>query len=122
MSLHRTDVAATAAVATAGLVVVANVAGWNWPVIGGDRVSVLALGVLGALMYRLAAPRHEPTDALTTALGVLGVGAIFLVAAGALIGTHVVLFLLLLILGVAWGVLTLRHLYPGSERPAPSRR
>lgn len=100
----------TLMVAIAATIVVANIEGFGWPLVGGDRASIAALCLLGGVVYRLSPAGDEPSDAITTGLGVLGGGAFFLVAADIFVGTDLVLVLLLTTLALVWLVLTLRHL------------
>ena len=108
--LGRRDAALTLAVAAAMLVVVANVRNWQLPLIGSDRASIAAVAFLALLMALAAPPAHEPIDRITTALDVLGVGAIFLTIGGLALGTHLILTLLTSLLALSWLLLTIEHL------------
>ena len=114
----RKDALLTLIVAVAVLIVVANVRNWQLPLVAGDRATVAALAILALLLALAAPPGREPTDAVTTGLDVLGVGVIFLVAAGLAIGTHLILALLTSLLALIWLLLTIRHLRrPASGKP-----
>lgn len=108
-SVPGRNVGASLAVAAAVLVVVANVAEWNWPLIAGDRASIATLALLGLAQYLCCPASAEPRGVVTNALELVGVGAIALVAVGLAIESHVVLTLLLSLLVLVWAVSTLRH-------------
>jgi hypothetical protein len=116
-SVSARDLAASLATLAAVLVVVANIDGWNWPLIAGDRASIATLALLGVAAYLSRSPSTEPSNAVTKGLELVGAGAIVLTVAGLLIGTDVVLALLLSMLVLVWAVLTSRHhLHHGSLR------
>lgn len=58
------DAAAMLLVVVAVLVVVANVRDWGWPLVGSDRASAMALGLLGVGIYALCPSPAEPATRL----------------------------------------------------------
>ena len=124
-SLVGRDVAASLAVLAAGLVVVANMHGWGWPWIAGDRASVGTLALLGVAAYLVRPASAEPAGPLTNLLVAVGFGAMVLAGVGLAIGTHLALTLLLASLVLISAVLTVRHQLSrrslaATQQPRPS--
>ncbi len=109
---RRRDVLATCSVGVAVLLVVANVRGWGLPLVGGDRASALALGLVAVLLYAIIPAATLHRGLLVDGLGVLGVATLSLAVAGLLVGTHLLLGALLGVLAGVWLLLEARHLPP----------
>jgi hypothetical protein len=120
MHLAGRCTAATLALAAGAAIALLTLNGWRMPFAADGRGAVAALGIAGAAVYALCPAGRRP-DALTSAVGVLGVGAAFVLLAGVAIGTRVLLTLELVLLTTLWAVLLYRHLReprPRADEPA----
>jgi hypothetical protein len=90
--------------------------GWNWPLLGGVREGIIALGVfgVGACLFGDVGERFYRTDpfALATMLVFMLAAAIAIVG-GLIVGSVEYLLVLMVVTVMLWGVATLRHLVEG---------
>ncbi len=94
---------------------------WNWPLLGGVREGIIALGVfgVGACLFGDIGERFYRTDpfALATML-VFMLAAALAIVGGLLVGSVEYLLVLMVVTAMLWAVATLRHAVDGR---APAR-
>jgi hypothetical protein len=97
--------------------------GWNWPLLGGVREGIIALGVfgVGACLFGDVGERFYRTDpfALATMLVFMLAAAIAIVG-GLIVGSVQYLLVLMVVTAMLWAVATLRHVVEG-RAPSPIR-
>jgi hypothetical protein len=116
MRLSRKDALSTVLV-VAGLAMALSVMqGWNWPLLGGVREGIIALGIAGVGACLLGEPleRSYFTDpfALTTML-VAAVAVAFAIVGGLITGSVQYLLALMLATAMLWALATVRHAVDG---------
>ena len=124
MRLTWKDGAGTLLVALVGVVMVATVQGWDWPLLGSYRSAglvVFGLGLLacplGGSALRTADDMKDPYVRFASALGVLALVALI----GVLIwGTQAWFLALVLDIAVLWAVSTIRHALGHTARREPA--
>ncbi len=90
--------------------------GWNWPLLGGVREGIIALGITGFGACLLGAPRERfyRTDPFALVTLLIGVGAVAIAIVGGLIvGSSEYLLALMLVTAMLWSIATLRHAVEG---------
>ncbi len=94
--------------------------GWNWPLLGGVREGIIALGIAGVGACLLGSPRDRFyfTDpfGLATMLVVMVAAAIAIVG-GLIVGSVQYLVVLMLLTAMLWALATLRHAVEGRSSP-----
>ena len=131
MSMHVTwrDGVATTLGLLGGIVVLAVVQGWNWPVLDSYRAGVLALAAIGIPMCLVGAypfwdsvafrqPRLILRDPFLTIAAVLGFAAAIALVVGLVTGTELPFVSLAVLMGVLWLVATVRHAVEAVPRGA----
>ena len=105
----------------AGLAIALSVTqGWNWPLLGGVREGIIALGIAGLGACLLGSPRERFyfTDpfGLATILVVMAALAIAIVG-GLIVGSVEYLVALMLVTAMLWTLATLEHAVEGRSSP-----
>lgn len=120
MRLSRNDVWSTVLVVVGLAMALSVTQGWNWPLLGGVREGIIALGIAGLGACLLGAPRERFyfTDpfGLVTMLVVIVALAIAIVG-GLIVGSVQYLIVLMLVTAMLWAVATLRHAVEGRSSP-----
>jgi ABC-type transport system involved in multi-copper enzyme maturation permease subunit len=94
--------------------------GWNWPLLGGVREAIIALGIAGLGACLLGVPRERSyfTDPFGLAMILVVVLALVIAIVGGLIAGSVEYLLLLMVLtALLWTVATFRHAVEGHSAP-----
>ena len=94
--------------------------GWNWPLLGGVREGIVALGIAGVGACLLGSPRERFyfTDPFGLVTVIIVVGALGTAIVGGLIfGSVEYLVALMLVTGMLWALATFRHAVEGSSPP-----
>jgi hypothetical protein len=94
--------------------------GWNWPLLGGEREGIIALGIAGVGACLLGAPRERFyfTDPFGLAMMlVVAVAAAIAIVGGLIVGSVEYLVALMFVTAIMWAFATLRHAMEG--RPSP---
>jgi hypothetical protein len=116
MRLSRNDAWSTVLVVVGLAMALSVMQGWNWPLLGGVREGIIALGIAGIGACILGAPRERSyfTDpfALTTMLFAALALAIAIVG-GLITGSAQYLLALMLVTGMLWVLATVRHAVEG---------
>jgi hypothetical protein len=97
---------------------------WGWPLLGGVREGIIALGITGLAACILGAPadRFSFSDPYGLLTMVLSLGAIAIAIVGGLaFGTVEYLYVLMAVTGGLWVLATIRHAVDGTPA-APGRR
>jgi hypothetical protein len=117
--------ALSSALVVAGLAMALSVlAGWGWPLLGGVRAGIIALGVLGGIACVLGAPfeRSYYADPFGLITAVIAMGGVTIAVVGGLIfGAQQYLLALILVTIMLWALATLRHAIEGVNPAAPPR-
>jgi hypothetical protein len=105
----------------AGLAMALSVTlGWRWPLLGGVREGIIALGIAGLGACILGSPRERVyfTDpfGLVTMLIVM-VALAFTIVGGLIVASVEYLIALMLVTGMMWVLATLRHAMDGHPSP-----
>jgi len=94
--------------------------GWNWPLLGGVREGIVALGIAGVGACVLGSPRERFyfTDpfGLVTMLIVMVALAVAIVG-GLIVGSVQYLLVLMFLTVMLWALATLRHAVEGRSLP-----
>jgi hypothetical protein len=94
--------------------------GWNWPLLGGVREGIVALGIAGVGACLLGSPRDRFyfTDpfGLVTMLIVMVALAVAIVG-GLIVGSVQYLLVLMILTVMLWALATLRHAVEGRSLP-----
>jgi hypothetical protein len=94
--------------------------GWNWPLLGGVREGIVALGIAGVGACLLGSPRERFyfTDpfGLVTMLIVMVALAVAIVG-GLIVGSVQYLLVLMFLTVMLWALATLRHAVEGRSLP-----
>jgi hypothetical protein len=105
----------------AGLAMALSVTqGWNWPLLGGVREGIIALGIAGVGACILGSPRERFyfTDPFGLATMLVVIVALALAIVGGLIvGAVEYLFVLMVLTAALWAIATLRHAVEGNSSP-----
>jgi hypothetical protein len=120
MRLTWRDGVATALGLLGGVVVVAVLQGWDWPLLGTYRAGVVALAAIGIPMCLIGAypfwdsvafrqPRLILRDPFLTVAAVLGFAAATALVIGLVRGTELPFVYLAVLMGHLWLVATVRH-------------
>jgi hypothetical protein len=124
MKLTWKDAVSTVLVLAGLAMAVSVIQGWGWPLLGGVRAGVIALGVtsLGACVLGGSLDRFYMTDPFGLATFIVAMGALAIAIVGGLIfGSLEFLYALMVVTGALWVLATLRHAVEGAG-PAPVRR
>ncbi|HET7338190.1 MAG TPA: hypothetical protein VFK22_01465 [Candidatus Dormibacteraeota bacterium] len=109
----------------AGLAMALSVlAGWGWPLLGGVRAGIVALGVLGGIACVFGAPleRSYYVDPFGLITAVVGMGGVTIAVVGGLIfDAPQFLLALMLVTIMLWSLATLRHAVEGVNPAVPPR-
>jgi hypothetical protein len=124
MRLTWKDGVATLLMAAVGVVTVATMQGWGWPLLGGYRsagVIVFGLGMVmcpvGGSALRTPEDMREPYVRFASALGIVSLVAL----AGLLIwGTQAWFVALVMDVALLWAMSTIRHAVRGTAAPQAS--
>lgn len=120
MRLDRKDALSTV-VLVAGLAMALSVTqGWDWPLLGGVREGIIALGIagLGACILGSQSDRFYRTDPFGLATMVVIMAAIAIAIVGGLItGLVQYLVALMLVITMLWAIATIRHAVEGHSAP-----
>ena len=136
MRLTWRDGVATLLGLLGAIVVVAVIAGWDWPLLGSYRAGVVALAAIGVPMCLIGAypfwdsvafrePRLIFRDPFLTVAAMLGFVAATVLVIGLVTGTKLLFMTLAALMGVLWLVATVRHAVEAAPRgttPAPGIR
>ena len=94
--------------------------GWNWPLLGGVREGIVALGIAGVGACVLGSPRERFyfTDpfGLVTML-IIMVALAFAIVGGLIVGSVQYLLVLMFLTVMLWALATLRHAVEGRSLP-----
>lgn len=116
MRLSRQDAWSTVLVVVGLTMALSVMQGWNWPLLGGVREGVIALGIAGLGACLLGSPRERFyfTDpfALATML-VAAVAVAFAIVGGLITGSVEYLLALMLVTVMLWAFATIRHAVEG---------
>lgn len=116
MRLNWKDALATVLVVVGLLMALSVTQGWSWPLLGGVREGIIALGIAGVGACLLGAPRERSyfTDpfGLATML-VAMVGLAIAIVGGLLVGSVEYLVALMILTGFLWILATSRHAVEG---------
>jgi hypothetical protein len=116
MRLNRQDAWSTVLVVVGLTMALSVMQGWNWPLLGGVREGVIALGIAGLGACLLGSPRERFyfTDpfALATML-VAAVAVAFAIVGGLITGSVEYLLALMLVTFMLWAFATIRHAVEG---------
>ena len=116
MRLDRKDVWSTLLVVIGLTLALSVTQAWNWPLLGGVRAGIIALGVFGFGAHLLGSPRERFyfTDpfAVVTMLIVMASMAIAIVG-GLITGAMQYLVILMVVTTMLWALATLRHALEG---------
>ena len=123
MRLTWKDGAATLLVALVGILAVATVQAWGWPLLGSYRSAGLVVFGVGMLTCPLAGSAlrtvddmKEPYVRFASALGVVALIALV----GVLIwGTQAWFLALVIDIAVLWAIATIRHAFGHAATPEP---
>ena len=124
MRLTWKDAVSTALV-VAGLAMALSVlAGWGWPLLGGVRAGIVALGVLGGIACVLGAPLErsyyvDPFGLITAVVGMVGVT--IAIVGGLVFDAPQFLLALMLVTIMLWALATLRHAVEGVKPAVPPK-
>jgi hypothetical protein len=94
--------------------------GWNWPLLGGVREGIVALGIVGVGACLLGSPRERSyfTDPFGLAMVlVVMVAAAIAIVGGLIVGSVEYLVALMFVTAVLWAIATLRHAVEGHSLP-----
>jgi len=120
MKLDRRDALSTV-ILVAGLAMALSVTqGWSWPLLGGVREGIVALGAAGLGACILGSPRERfyRTDPFGLATMVVVMGALAIAIVGGLItGSVQYLVALMLVTTMLWALATVRHAVEGHSVP-----
>lgn len=120
MRLDRRDALSTV-VLVAGLAMALSVTlGWNWPLLGGVREGIVALGLAGLGSCILGSPneRSYRTDPFGVATMLVVMLALAVAIGGGLItGSVEYLVALMLVTIMLWALATIRHAVEGHAAP-----
>jgi hypothetical protein len=120
MRLSRKDALSTALV-VAGLAMALSVTlEWSWPLLGGVREGIIALGIVGLASCVLGSPGEKfyRTDPFGLATMAIVMAALTISIVGGLItGSVEYLVALMLVTGMLWTVATLGHAVEGRSTP-----
>ena len=120
MRLDRRDALSTV-VLGAGLAMALSVMlGWNWPLLGGVREGIIALGIAGLGSCILGSPRERfyRTDPFGVAMMLVVMLALAVAIVGGLItGSVEYLVALMLVTIMLWALATIRHAVEGRAAP-----
>ncbi len=109
MALSWKDAATTVLAAGAGLLAYAKYQNWqSW--LTGNRMSILALGVVGIAMCATGASNIPGGTAWSLVLSAMGAVALVLVVGGLIMGSNIWFYLLAADIIALWLLTTLRHL------------
>jgi hypothetical protein len=116
MRLSKQDAWSTVLVVVGLTMALSVMQGWNWPLLGGVREGVIALGIAGLGACLLGSPRERFyfTDpfALATML-VAAVAVAFVIVGGLITGSVEYLLALMLVTVMLWAFATIRHAVEG---------
>ncbi|HUZ87724.1 MAG TPA: hypothetical protein VNF26_12320 [Candidatus Baltobacterales bacterium] len=117
MTLTRRDLYATIVVAAGLLVAISVTEGWNWPLMKGVRMGIIALGVTGLLGCAVSgwaegSPSFkDPFMIVAAALGVVALGAGLV---GMFANSTIYLLVMMAVIAMLW-LLTVAHRLLGSS-------
>lgn len=120
MRLDRKDALSTV-ILLAGLAMALSVTqGWSWPLLGGVREGIIALGIagLGACILGSQGDSFYRTDPFGLATMMVMMAAIAVAIVGGLItGSVQYLVALMLVTTMLWALATIRHAVDGRSTP-----
>ncbi|HSP08232.1 MAG TPA: hypothetical protein VLU92_01390 [Candidatus Dormibacteraeota bacterium] len=125
MRLTWRDAWSTVLVSAGLLMALSVVLGWGWPLLGGVRSGIVALGLVGVAACALGAPRESVyyRDAFGLMTTVIVMIALAVAIVGGLIaGTQQFLIVLMVVTAMLWLMATVRHAVEGSAPSTPSNR
>jgi hypothetical protein len=120
MRLSWKDAWATVLVAFGLSMALSVTQGWNWPLLGGVREGIVALGIAGVGACLLGSPRERFffTDPFGLVTMLIVMVALAVAIVGGLIVGSIQYLLVLMVLTVAlWALATLRHAVEGRSVP-----
>jgi hypothetical protein len=120
MRLDRKDAWSTVILVVGMAMALSVTQGWNWPLLGGVRAGIVALGVAGLGACILGSPRERfyRTDPFGLATMVVVMGALAIAIVGGLItGSVQYLVALMLVTTMLWALATVRHAVEGHAAP-----
>jgi hypothetical protein len=93
---------------------------WSWPLLGGVREGIIALGIVGVGSCLLGSPgekfyRTDPFGLATMAIIMLALAVA--IVGGLITGSAEYLVALMLVTGMLWTVATLGHVVDGRSTP-----
>jgi hypothetical protein len=118
MRLSRNDAWSTALVVVGLSMALSVMQGWNWPLLGGVREGIIALGIVGLGACILGSPRERFyfTDPFALATMLFAALAVAIAIVGGLItGSAQYLLALMLVTGMLWVLATVRHAVEGNS-------
>lgn len=95
--------------------------GWGWPLLGGVREGIVAVGITGVAACLLGSPLEksyfsDPFGLVTTIIGMAMIG--IAIVGGLILGTEEFLLMLMLVIGMLWVLATVRHAVEGAAPEA----
>lgn len=125
MRLTWKDAVSTVLVLAGLSMALSVVAGWGWPLLGGVRSGIVALGIAGLGACLLASSRdsfyiRDPFGLMTSVIMMLGLGVA--IVGGLIVGTLEFLFMLMAVTAMMWLLATVRHAVEGTGTTARAKR
>ena len=118
MRLTWKDALSTVLVLAGLLMALSVVQGWGWPLLGGVRSGIIALGVVGVGACALGAPREsfyyrDPFGLMTTVIVMIALAVA--IVGGLIFGTQQFLVVLMVVTAMLWVMATVRHAVEGAK-------
>lgn len=125
MRLTWRDALSTVLVLAGLLMALSVVQGWGWPLLGGVRAGIVALGIVGVAACALGAPREsfyyrDPFGLMTTLIVMIALAVA--IVGGLIFGTQEFLVVLMVVTAMLWVMATVRHAVEGTTPSTPTKR
>ena len=125
MKLTWKDGLSTVLVSAGLLMALSVLLGWGWPLLGGVRSGIVALGLVGVAACALGAPRESfyyrnPFGLMTTVIVMIALAVAII--GGLIAGTTQFLIVLMVVTAMLWVMATVRHAVEGSASSTESKR
>lgn len=122
MGLTRKDVYATVFVAAGVLLALSVIQGWDWPLMNGVRIGIIALGVTGLAACAVSGWATDKvcfTNPLTIIGIVLGVIALGVGVVGLFVNTMPYLVAMMAAVALLWAVTVVHRLFASTASARP---
>jgi hypothetical protein len=125
MRLSWKDAVSTVLVLAGLSMALSVVQGWGWPLLGGVRSGIIALGIVGVGACALGAPREsfyyrDPFGLMTTVIVMIALAVAII--GGLIFGTQPFLVVLMVVTAMLWVMATVRHAVEGTNPSTPGKR